>query len=85
MTTRWEGGAAAIVGIALLFAGAGAILIGRTGVATVVLLVVATPLTYAGLCLPMPMIKAAGARLTFKSPKERANQSSAVDESAPDP
>jgi hypothetical protein len=63
----WQRLAAAVVGSMLLSAGAISILIGRADTPTIVLLVVAAPLGYAGFGVPVPSIKAAGAQLSFKS------------------
>lgn len=64
---RWI---AVLVGAPLLLAGAAAILLGREGLTTAILLVVAAPLVYAGANLPVPRIKAGGVRLTFEEPAE---------------
>ena len=63
----WERRVAGFAGLALLFAGAISILIGKAGTPTVVLFVVCAPLVYAGLGLPLPTVSAAGARLSFGS------------------
>lgn len=64
----WERRLAGLVGCILMFAGAISILIGKAGSPTVVLFVVAAPLVYGGLGLPLPTVTAPGARLDFSPP-----------------
>jgi hypothetical protein len=59
---------AGLVGCILMCAGAASILIGRASAATVMLFVVAAPLAYGGLGLPLPTVTALGVRLGFGSP-----------------
>ena len=69
--STWKHIVAAIVGAPLLFIGGASILLGRAGTPTVVLLVLAAPLVYAGLGLPMPKFEAPGVVLSFESPVDK--------------
>jgi hypothetical protein len=57
---------AGVVGAILLIVSAGAIVVGRAGVAIVILVLMSGPLIYGGWGVPMPTIKAGGIRLGLK-------------------
>jgi hypothetical protein len=64
---RWPQLIAGLVGAILLLAGAASILLGKGGLATIVLVVVASPLVYAGADMPLPNVSAGGVTLSFES------------------
>jgi hypothetical protein len=62
---RWPRLVAGLIGAILLLAGAASILLGKGGLPTIVLVIVAAPLVYAGADMPLPKINAGGVTLSF--------------------